>query len=297
MGAIVLELQREALERSTKVTDLLRKALLVARKLKIHDFKEWINNEINGYSKLDQVPDYRIMSGQVKVWNPYRGWEQVLFEDPEFAELASHRHTSQAISEIEAMYESEGGGLMMPFPAATQNQFMDDMKYPYPPTLHVPKTQLNRVLDIVRNTVLNWSLKLEEDGILGDDLAFSPEEKDAAAKAVYNVTTFYGDVTQAQLQIDSNGASQTQVLQTASIEDISEFASKLKESLPEIEISEDQRDELIAETQTIEAQASSPKPKPKIIAESLKSIRKILEKVGEAAIVKILLDKIAELTV
>ena len=45
MEGIVLELEREALDENVGIEALLRKAYLVARKLKLTDFEKWINNE------------------------------------------------------------------------------------------------------------------------------------------------------------------------------------------------------------------------------------------------------------
>ena len=58
MEGIVYELEREALDENVSVESLLRKAYLVARKLKLSDFEEWINNEQNGYH--GEVLDYRM---------------------------------------------------------------------------------------------------------------------------------------------------------------------------------------------------------------------------------------------
>lgn len=44
--SIVLELQREALSSDSDILALLRKSLLVARKLKLTEFGEWINKEL-----------------------------------------------------------------------------------------------------------------------------------------------------------------------------------------------------------------------------------------------------------
>ena len=49
MGSLVLELQKEALDQSVSTLSLLRKSLVVATKLKLQDFKDWIASEINGY--------------------------------------------------------------------------------------------------------------------------------------------------------------------------------------------------------------------------------------------------------
>ena len=58
MPSLVLELQQEALSKDTSVTDLLRKALVVARKLEIADFETWINAELNGFVEGVKVPAY-----------------------------------------------------------------------------------------------------------------------------------------------------------------------------------------------------------------------------------------------
>ena len=42
---IVMELQREALEDNISIESLMRKAYLVARKLNLEEFEEWINQE------------------------------------------------------------------------------------------------------------------------------------------------------------------------------------------------------------------------------------------------------------
>lgn len=75
---IVIELQKQAIDTKSDVVSLLRKAYLVARKLDIKDFSEWINNELNGYTDYDKIPDYREIRGQVKAWNPYHGWIPVI---------------------------------------------------------------------------------------------------------------------------------------------------------------------------------------------------------------------------
>ncbi len=57
-NSIVLELQDLAIGRDNNISDLLRKALLVASKLNLIEFKEWVNSELNGYTEVG-VPDYR----------------------------------------------------------------------------------------------------------------------------------------------------------------------------------------------------------------------------------------------
>ena len=75
---IVLQLQAEALDENVDIETLLRKAYLVARKLQLRDFENWISLEQNGYKETP--PDYRIIGGELQAWNPYQGWIPVVIQ-------------------------------------------------------------------------------------------------------------------------------------------------------------------------------------------------------------------------
>ena len=71
MAGLVSELQRDALDTNVKVSELLRKAYVVATKLNIPDFKNWIQKELNGYGfDKDEIPNYRLLTGEIKYYNP-----------------------------------------------------------------------------------------------------------------------------------------------------------------------------------------------------------------------------------
>ena len=68
MPALVPELVDMASTPAVSTADLLRRALVVARRLAVPELVDWINSELNGYS--GEVPDYRKLRGQLKVMNP-----------------------------------------------------------------------------------------------------------------------------------------------------------------------------------------------------------------------------------
>ena len=49
MSGLVLDLQQELLQESCDVLNVLRKAHLIAAKLKLSEFDAWIMSELNGY--------------------------------------------------------------------------------------------------------------------------------------------------------------------------------------------------------------------------------------------------------
>ena len=280
MKPIVIELQQDALKSDISVTDLLRKAYVVARKLKLSDFEKWIKLELDGYIENENIPEYRNVYGSVKAWNPYHGWQPIYFENHEMAEAISNRTNGQRVAEIESLLKNNfenGDSLQMPFSAEQENIICDAIGERVQITMMTPSTSLIRIIDAVRNIILNWALKLEEDGVLGENMTFSDDEKDKAESHSYNVNNFYAEVTGSQIQQSSPHSNQKQILKEFSTTNINHFISSLKEKLDEIQVNDDTSKELNAEISTIEIQNSSPKPKEGIIKESLNSIRTILE--------------------
>ncbi|MFG0530774.1 hypothetical protein ACF8FB_10590 [Pseudomonas sp. yb_2] len=185
MDSLVLELQRDVLDRTIHIPDLLRKALLVSRKLKIKDIEEWLDNELNGY-ELRSVPSYRLISGELKAFNPYRGWIPV--------DMGGELHASMcetpardSVSQIADLVErTETGTVIVKFPANLNTAFRNLMRTDYEPALHVPVHKLVRILDVTKTNIMDFALDLEARGILGEGIRFSKAEEQLAQSITYN---------------------------------------------------------------------------------------------------------------
>lgn len=84
MGSIVLDLQQEVISQDCDIVNALRKAHLIAVKLGLEEFDNWILNELNGYSSQKDCPDYRKIHVVLRGFNPYHGWIPTMINDPEF---------------------------------------------------------------------------------------------------------------------------------------------------------------------------------------------------------------------
>jgi len=296
MSSVVIELQRDALDRTVSITDLLRKSLVVARKLKIVEFEKWVSSELNGYSKTDEIPEYRWGIGSVKAWNPYHGWQPVMFEDNEMAAAVSRRANGQSIAEIENLLEKDDSksSYQMPFPASTENQLRKAISFDTQITLFISSTNIIKIIDSVRNIVLNWAMKLEEDGILGEGLSFTSEEKEVATKTEYNITNFYGAVEHSQFQQQTKDSIQVKSDVSFDFESIIEIINEIRKNSKQLNLNSEDEQELESDIITIEAQSKSPKPKNAIVKGCLKSIRSILEGAG-GGVAATLLTKLAEI--
>lgn len=278
MTGLVLELQRDALGNGVSVTDLLRKALVISRKLNVLEIQQWITSELNGYTVEDRlIPDYRLVVGTPMVKHPLRGWTQINFDSTKTANIFSAVKNSQSVSELDAILSrNDDSPLLIDYPSELVAHLVKQMRQPMQPQLVVQSTAVVAILNAVRNQILEWSLELEAQGVLGDGMSFSEKEKSVASSVTYNVTNNIGAMHNSQLQQDSPHATQSLQVSLDSSQ-LNSFLTSLKNQIDDLKLDYQRVAELGAEITTIETQLSSPKPKRSIVVECLNSVRAILE--------------------
>jgi hypothetical protein len=104
-----------------------------------------------------------------------------------------------------------------------------------------------------------------------------------------------GQMISSQIQQASPDATQVVTIDEDRYEELKEVIQSLKESIDKLDLESQNKSNLQAEIQTIEAQMSSSKPKVTIITECLGSIRRILEEATGSMLASSLLSKIVAL--
>ena len=133
---------------------------------------------------------------------------------------------------------------------------------------------MHGILEKVRSRILDWALDLEGRGIIGEGMSFTPQEKQAAQEQHYH----FGNVSGSQIQISSNGSTQTQANTTGTdLEALRGLVEALGAALDRGTVQGDAADELRAELATLKAQAASPKPKWEIIKATARTIKTVAE--------------------
>ncbi len=212
--SIVLELQREALDSDSDILALLRKALLVARKLKLTEFGEWINNELNGYTKQELIPEYRKVNGEVKAWNPYNGWIPVVPDNNEISSLITSRKVADSIPKIQSLLPSESQFVVFTFPPEINALLVNWTSFESKYQLFVGKNAMHDIVERVKSEILEWAIILEENDILGENLRFTDEEKNKAQSEpgiINYISNFYGDVSDSQIQQGTKNSTQKRI--------------------------------------------------------------------------------------
>jgi hypothetical protein len=260
--SLVLDLQKMALDPKSDITELLRKTWFIARKLKVEPLRLWADNELNGYKDGQTVPAYRALRGEVMVLNPYRGWMPVAFEtDAASAEAISTLQAGMPVAEIQALLnDTDSGAVWASFPTKVEQYLrsvlVSDTGYQpnFQPKLKIGTPRLHAVLDAVRQQVLDWAMKLEEDGIIGHGMTF--DEKEIKMAATHNYTTnniFQGNVSHAQIQGTAISSSQSMTIGSA------DFEENLQEIIDNIKtakgVTSDQLELAEAHADTLKSQA------------------------------------------
>jgi len=275
MDSIIRTIQKEALDSSFSVNDLLRKSYLVARKLKLESFQKWIEFELNGYTSNEDIPEYRQIHGNIKGFNPYQGWMQLITPDADLAKTLSTRGYPDSISVAEEQIKGKDSGMFQMLIAPDLQEQLLRGTGCNEIIFYFSGGQLKGIIERVRNIILEWVIKLEEDGILGNEVGFSENEVKKAEATIYNIETYIESVKSSQVQVNSSHSVQT-MNKEFDLEKVRELLSLLKK-VPELGLKNDDKEELKSDISTMEAQINSPRPKMKIIKEGLKSFRSILQ--------------------
>ena len=278
MSSLVLELEQEAYDTKASLSNILRKAKAIAVKLQLKQPLEWVESELNGYGPAD-VPDYRVLHGSVKAHNPYNGLIPVMCGDPEFERIISEHHVREPVSAIEHMLETTGDPRVA-FSSAKAQALARMCNAPtFPIYLILARSSLASILDAVRNKVLDWSLKLQIDGILGEGMSFRPEEKATVSGKgdTYNVGSigsFAGNLG-GQVAGDVTGNATQNVEQE--LGKVAALVDQLKLYHTQVGLNAHQEAELGKQVNALDEEVRLAKPKAKVVDCLLKSLKATME--------------------
>lgn len=235
MSSIVLELQQELLQKDCDVLQALRKAHIIAVKLKLTEFDAWIQSELNGYEfNQDLIPEYRQVHGQLKAWNPYHGWVPVIMQNSKLEEILCHRKMEDPIGDIIELHSKSKGTIVMTFSAeaATKLDSWTNVPFNTNYSLHVSNHMLKSIADKVLNCLMEWTLKLEEKGILGENMTFNETESTSAREIPQQVNYYYGTIIHGNVgssQIVSGNSNSTTFNSTTAADAVQEIRESLEQ--------------------------------------------------------------------
>lgn len=277
-SSAVLKLQADALDPAVSVASLLRTAKVIATKLGQDDALVWIDAELGGYMQTsgDDLPAYRRLRGSLMAWNPYQGWQAVLFpENSEIHPVCYAAPIGTSIGEIESDKPRKKGQGAFHLDPARKARIVATLSGPKTDVaLFLSPSSMDGILEAVRNLVLDWALKLEKAGVLGEGMVFSDTDKAKAGPVtqqfIIQNAGVVGNVSDSATV--TNNQTATMSVDAKAALDFSQQVKGLVQQLPA-----DVRSSIEQAADQLESEAKADKPNQSKLRDLLSSVRTIAE--------------------
>lgn len=144
---------------SILTTKLLRNAEKIAHELNDAEVKEWIKHEINGYPDWSQekLPGYRQNHGELKAFNPYRGWETVHFRDAKTREILTYAPCGEGIDTLEMFPKKDDVQLEFVHSPKQKQTILDALEDVTDCKLLISSHSIEHVIKKVRSRIADWA--------------------------------------------------------------------------------------------------------------------------------------------
>lgn len=294
MRPIIQQLQIDATNKDVSTSQLLRKAKIAAVKLGLKDFLIWINFELDGYANDAILPSYRTVPVELKAFNPFRGWLPVRFQDVETQNTLSSREVLQPLGELETLVKSGNNeDLRMTLSPEAYNAISKAISFDGEIVTFVSSTSVEGILNAVKNKVLDVSLQLESEGILGDAVSFSDEEKEKAKEGsihIGSIQNFSGALGGV-----SGNATVNATQNNYSKEAVEQILGLLIEKKNELGLPKEQLRELDVQMDLITLENKKNNPSETKIKKGLLIVKSILEQATGSALGQMFISGITHL--
>lgn len=262
--SLVLDLQRDSIDENINVSQLLKRAYFVSRKLHLTEMQNFFESEMNGYTD-HVIPPFRFIKGAIIV---HDGKKEEEIKTPT-DHTANYKRLRLSIPEIERTYHANKGEyfyfnldddkIEQQIIVKLQNRYNDmasklgydgllknfdyftELAPKHKIYLKVNKLSYAHILDIIRWVITSWSLKLEEEGYVGESFSFTNKEMQMSVQNNYhinNLNGILGDVINSNItQNNTSSFKENESLLRGSLkenkvsdEDIEEITEILKTS-------------------------------------------------------------------
>ena len=283
---LICDLRDDIVDSEKKLSAILRKTKVLASILRNEELKKWVEYELNGYPSADKVPDYRhsftqsygYFAGPLGSTLKNVPIPTVNLPEPiqKFAKKINH---VEGVRGLESLLESDSPSFKIQWPADLLPLMQDKIYAGYnciAAWRTIGRSQIEQILDTVRNKLLNFVLELKEKYPDIDDkedvIANLPKEQ---ISSVVNTYIFGSQNVVASGQ----NVAQT-VVQNIQTNDIKSLLNYMKK----IGIQDDDCDDLKNAVNADGARKDKGKFGPKVIAWISKMTSKVLEGIWNVAI-------------
>jgi len=246
MSSLVLDLQREVLKSDCDIVNALRKAYLMTTKLNLLEFRNWVNFELNGYSYNENeiIPKYRNVIGTLKIFNPNYGWLPARYTNYKIYKIISEWKLWQPIGEIQELYIQDSDNEFICYFSNEIKQTLSSLFQPPIPiefALHTSKRFLKNIIEMVKNCMLEWTIRLENEGILGENMRFNKAETKMANNIPQQIINYYGPVVKGDINGSQILSGDSNIVSFC-YESVADLITKIRETIENDDLSDEDKE-------------------------------------------------------
>lgn len=172
--SLLRDIQNAAVDSAVPLTTLLRKCKVLAARLGNAEFKQWIDDELNGYASKEALPTYRVLRVNSKghFSGPFQSGLRnadipLICIPEEFRENLTFSYMKEPIAALESLVNKSDGGTAMepwnPDLVAFVGQKIYEGMNCMQAWKVIPINSIVAALDTVRTRVLNFVLEIEAE--------------------------------------------------------------------------------------------------------------------------------------
>ena len=171
--SLLRDIQNAAVDTNTDVATLLRKCKILAVRLESDEFKRWVDHELNGYHRVEDLPEYRILHTQSQghFVGPFGGTLNNAPIPPsclpkDLRDGITKAYLAQPISAYASLIDEEKTDATQPWPAdltALYGQKIYQNMNCLSAWKVIPHGALVALVDTIKSRVLNFVLEIEKE--------------------------------------------------------------------------------------------------------------------------------------
>lgn len=312
---------QDIVDSNVSLNDTMLKLQVLASKLDNSQLREWVAKELNGYKKISELPDYRLIKGVAfgKLVQD-RGFGGALFHnniklpteslESEFCKELETISILASVSELEHMKngdadyaESISVGYFGMINKCLANGWRVESAWK-----PITKPSIEKVLNSIKSSLLNFLLELNSS--IGDNEDYTVLKKKREVEKLFSETIGKISAKQVNLTFGDNSMQAVNSGETMNVaqgknfeqtindnikEELFELIKLIDKNLSQIPLNQDDKDDLINELQRLRTQSQRENPKVSIINAALKTVNGLLLGVATNAYTPIIMEKIQHL--
>lgn len=186
--SLLSDIQDAVIDSNTNLATLLRKCKVLATRLGNDDFKNWVENELNGYKSNEELPEYRILDVNSKghfsdkSGSIFKNLDILINNFPEEnRQIMSTCYLTHHIATLESLVRDSKNGIVQepwdPGIVSVSSQIFYQNMSCIQAWKIIPVSNLVGLLDEVRNKILTFVLKSEFENTNDNSLQINSNQE------------------------------------------------------------------------------------------------------------------------